>query len=53
MKVSVVIPTMNEPAIEGVVTDVFNVLKEYDVEVLVVDNSTDDTSERAANQVQQ
>jgi glycosyltransferase involved in cell wall biosynthesis len=48
MKVSVVIPTMNEPAIEDVVKDVFNVLKDYDVEVLVVDNSTDDTSERAA-----
>jgi glycosyltransferase involved in cell wall biosynthesis len=48
MKVSVVIPTMNEPAIEDVVKDVFSVLKDYDVEVLVVDNSTDDTSERAA-----
>jgi glycosyltransferase involved in cell wall biosynthesis len=48
MKVSVVIPTMNEPAIEDVVSDVFSVLKDYDVEVLVVDNSTDDTSERAA-----
>ncbi len=48
MKVSVVIPTMNEPAIEDVVNDVFSVLKDYDAEVLVVDNSTDDTSERAA-----
>jgi glycosyltransferase involved in cell wall biosynthesis len=48
MKVSVVIPTMNEPAIEDVVKDIFTVLKDYDVEVLVVDNSSDDTSERAA-----
>jgi glycosyltransferase involved in cell wall biosynthesis len=47
MKVSVVIPTMNEPAIEVVVKDVFSVLKDYEVEVLVVDNSSDDTSERA------
>jgi len=48
MKISVVIPTMNEPAIEAVVKDVFSVLRGYEVEVLVVDNSTDDTSERAA-----
>jgi len=47
MKVSVVIPTMNEPAIESVVKDVFSVLKDYEVEVLVVDNSSDDTAERA------
>ena len=47
MKVSVVIPTMNEPAIEVVVKEVFSVLKDYEVEVLVVDNSSDDTSERA------
>ncbi len=47
IKVSVVIPTMNEPAIEVVVKDVFSVLNNYEVEVLVVDNSSDDTPERA------
>ncbi len=42
MKISVVIPTLNEPAIGGVVDRVFFALGK-DVEVLVVDSSTDDT----------
>ncbi|MGZ5561643.1 MAG: glycosyltransferase family 2 protein [Halobacteriota archaeon] len=48
MKISVVIPTINEPAIEGVLHDVFEALKDQDKEVIVVDKSTDETPVRAA-----
>jgi glycosyltransferase involved in cell wall biosynthesis len=48
MKISVVIPTMNEPAIESVLHDVFDVLKNQDMEVILVDKSTDETPVRAA-----
>lgn len=42
MKISVVIPTLNEPAIGGVITRIFTALGR-DTEILVVDSSTDDT----------
>jgi glycosyltransferase involved in cell wall biosynthesis len=48
MKISVVIPTINEPAIESVLHDVFDALKDQDKEVIVVDKSTDETPVRAA-----
>ncbi|MDD1725353.1 MAG: glycosyltransferase family 2 protein [Euryarchaeota archaeon] len=48
MKISVVIPTMNEPAIESVLHDVYDVLKNQDTEVILVDKSTDETPVRAA-----
>jgi len=48
MKISVVIPTINEPAIESVLHDVFDALKDQDKEVIVVDKSTDETPLRAA-----
>jgi glycosyltransferase involved in cell wall biosynthesis len=47
LKVSVIIPTMNEPAIGRVVDDARKALKHFDAEVLVVDKSTDDTARRA------
>ncbi|MDI6897768.1 glycosyltransferase [Methanocella conradii] len=46
-KVSVIIPTMNEPAIGRVVDDARKALKHFDAEVIVVDKSTDDTARRA------
>jgi len=48
MKISVVIPTMNEPAIERVLLDVFDALKGDSVDVIVVDKSKDETPQRAA-----
>jgi glycosyltransferase involved in cell wall biosynthesis len=48
MKISVIIPTMNEPAIADVLHDVFGALQEYSVEVIVVDKSKDETAMRAA-----
>jgi glycosyltransferase involved in cell wall biosynthesis len=48
MKISVIIPTINEPAIESVLHDVFDALKDQDKEVIVVDKSTDETPVRAA-----
>ncbi len=48
MKVSVIIPTMDEPAIQDVVDDVFGALREQQVDVIVVDKSTDETAIRAA-----
>ncbi len=48
MKVSVVIPTMDEPAIQDVLDDVFDALQEQKVDVIVVDKSTDETAIRAA-----
>ena len=48
MKISVIIPTMNEPAIADVLHDVHDALKQHNVEVVVVDKSKDETAERAA-----
>jgi glycosyltransferase involved in cell wall biosynthesis len=48
MKISVVIPTMDEPAIEGVLHDVFDALKQQTIEVIVVDKSQDETALRAS-----
>lgn len=48
MNISVVIPTMDEPAIEGVLHDVFDALKQETVEVIVVDKSQDETAQRAS-----
>jgi dolichol-phosphate hexosyltransferase len=48
MKISVIIPTMNEPAIADVLHDVLDALQQYSVEVIVVDKSRDETATRAA-----
>jgi dolichol-phosphate hexosyltransferase len=48
MKISVIIPTMDEPAIADVLHDVFDALQQYSVEVIVVDKSKDETAVRAA-----
>jgi glycosyltransferase involved in cell wall biosynthesis len=48
MKISVIIPTMNEPAIADVLHDVLDALQQYSVEVIVVDKSKDETAMRAA-----
>lgn len=47
IKVSVVIPTMNEPAISKVVNETRQALKHFDTEIIVVDKSTDDTPKKA------
>jgi glycosyltransferase involved in cell wall biosynthesis len=48
MKISVIIPTMNEPAIADVLHDVLDALQQHSVEVIVVDKSRDETAMRAA-----
>jgi glycosyltransferase involved in cell wall biosynthesis len=48
MKISVIIPTMDEPAIADVLRDVHDALQQYDLEVIVVDKSKDETAVRAA-----
>jgi glycosyltransferase involved in cell wall biosynthesis len=48
MNISVIIPTMNEPAIADVLHDVFDALQQHSVEVIVVDKSKDETAMRAA-----
>lgn len=48
MRVTVVIPTMDEPAADDVIEEVYDALSDYDTEVLVVDKSSDDTPKRAA-----
>jgi glycosyltransferase involved in cell wall biosynthesis len=48
LKISVIIPTRDEPAIESVVHDVFNALQNESVEVIVVDKSQDETAQRAS-----
>lgn len=48
MNISVVIPTMDEPAIKSVVHDVFDALQNESVEVIVVDKSQDETAQRAS-----
>lgn len=47
IKVSVIIPTMNEPAISKVVNETRQALKHYETEIIVVDKSTDDTPRKA------
>ncbi len=47
MDITAVIPTMNEPAAQDVIKDVFKALEGHNVEVLVVDKSSDDTPIRA------
>ncbi|HYA33321.1 MAG TPA: glycosyltransferase family 2 protein [Candidatus Bathyarchaeia archaeon] len=49
MKISVIIPTMNEPAIVDVLHDVRDALQQQSVEVIVVDKSKDETATRAAS----
>jgi glycosyltransferase involved in cell wall biosynthesis len=46
-KVSVIIPTMNEPAISKVIDDTRKALRHFNAEILVVDKSTDDTAKKA------
>lgn len=46
-KISVIIPTMNEPAISKVIDEVRQALKHFEYEIIVVDNSVDDTARRA------
>lgn len=46
-KVSVIIPTMNEPAIGRVIDETRQALKHFNSEIIVVDKSTDDTARRA------
>ncbi len=48
MKISVVIPTMDEPAIQDVLDEVSDALRGQKVEVIVVDKSKDETAARAA-----
>lgn len=48
MKVSVVIPTMDEPAIQDVLDEVFDAMRGQNIEVIVVDKSKDETATRAA-----
>jgi glycosyltransferase involved in cell wall biosynthesis len=47
LKVAVIIPTMNEPAISKVVDDARQALRHFDTEVIVVDKSLDDTPRKA------
>jgi len=48
MKISVVIPTMDEPAIQDVLDEVFDAMRGQNIEVIVVDKSKDETARRAA-----
>jgi glycosyltransferase involved in cell wall biosynthesis len=47
LKVAVIIPTMNEPAISKVIDDARKALKHFDTEVIVVDKSIDETARKA------
>ncbi|MGA9141214.1 MAG: glycosyltransferase [Methanocella sp.] len=47
IKISVIIPTINEPAISKVINETRQSLKNFDLEVIVVDKSTDDTAKKA------
>ncbi|HTY91488.1 MAG TPA: glycosyltransferase [Methanocella sp.] len=47
LKISVIIPTMNEPAISKVVDDARQALRHFDTEIIVVDKSIDDTPRKA------
>ena len=48
MKISVIIPTMDEPAIADVLHEVLDALQQHSVELIVVDKSKDETATRAA-----
>jgi glycosyltransferase involved in cell wall biosynthesis len=48
MKISVIIPTMDEPALADVLHDVLDALQQHSVELIVVDKSKDETATRAA-----
>ena len=47
IKVCVIIPTMNEPAISKVIDDTRKALRHFNAEIMVVDKSTDDTARKA------
>ncbi len=47
LKIAVIIPTMNEPAVSKVIDDARKALKHFDTEVIVVDKSTDETARKA------
>ncbi len=47
VKVAIIIPTMNEPAISKVIDDTRKALRHFNAEILVVDKSTDDTARKA------
>jgi glycosyltransferase involved in cell wall biosynthesis len=47
IKVAVIVPTMNEPAISKVINETRQSLKHFDTEVIVIDKSTDDTAKKA------
>ena len=47
LDITVLIPTMNEPAVQDVIKDVFTALEEHNVNVIVIDKSSDDTPIRA------
>ncbi len=47
LKVAVIIPTMNEPAVSKVVNDARISLKHFDTEIIVVDKSIDETARKA------
>jgi glycosyltransferase involved in cell wall biosynthesis len=47
IKVSVIIPTMNEPAIGKVINEARLALKSFNAEIIVVDKSSDDTAKKA------
>ena len=47
VKVTVIVPTMNEPAIGKVINEARQALKHFDTEVIVVDKSSDDTAKKA------
>ena len=49
MKITVLIPTINEPAIDDVVKQTYEALSGFDTQVIVIDKSTDDTPTRAKN----
>lgn len=46
-RLSVIIPTMNEPAVSKVVDDARQALRHFSTEVIVVDKSVDDTPRKA------
>jgi glycosyltransferase involved in cell wall biosynthesis len=47
VRIAVIIPTMNEPAVSKVIDDARKALKHFDTEVIVVDKSTDETARKA------
>jgi glycosyltransferase involved in cell wall biosynthesis len=47
LDITVLIPTMDEPAVQDVIKDVFIALEEHNVDVIVIDKSSDDTPIRA------